>query len=169
MRQLILISFLITTLYSCGQETEKKISYPIQVGDIYFDKKFDDPSFKLCDENKIFQYYNFGKGLLYKGEKAKINEHFKDRLKTKGQKDESGYLTIRFIVNCEGKTGRYRIQGMNNDYKAKVFNEKLVNQLLILTKKLNDWMVGEYEGKIFDYYQYLTFKIEGGKLTEIMP
>jgi hypothetical protein len=169
MRQLFLIFILLTTLYSCGQTPEKKVSYPLQVGDIYFDSKIDDPDFKICDEDRVFQYYNFGKGLLYKGEKVKINEHFRDGLKTKEQKDESGFLTIRFIVNCEGKTGRYRIQGMNNDYKEKAFNDNLTSQLLSLTKQLNGWIVGEYEGKTYDYYQYLTFKIENGRLIEIMP
>jgi hypothetical protein len=169
MRQLFLIFILLATLYSCAQTPEKKVSYPLQVGDIYFDSKIDDPDFKLCDENRVFQYYNFGNGLLYKGEKIKINEHFREGLKTKEQKNESGFLTIRFIVNCEGKTGRYRIQGMNNDYKEKAFNKNLTSQLLSLTKQLNGWIIGEYDGKTYDYYQYLTFKIENGKLIEIMP
>lgn len=169
MRQLFLILILLTPLYLCGQIPEKKIDYPLQVGDIYFDSKIDDPNFKLCDEDRVFQYYNFGKGLQYSGEKIKINQHFKDGLKAKEQKDESGFLTIRFVVNCHGKTGRFRIQGMNNDYKEKTFNENLTSQLLSLTRQLDGWIVGEYEGKTYDYYQYLTFKIENGKLIEVMP
>jgi len=169
MRQGTLIFILLITLYACGQTQKNKADYPLQVGDIYFDSKIDDPNFKLCDEDRVFQYYNFGKGLLYNGEKLKLNEHFIDGLKITEQKDESGFLTIRFIVNCEGKTGRYRVQGMNNDYKEKIFNKDLTNQLLSLTKQLDGWLVGEDEGKIFDYYQYLTFKIENGKLIEIMP
>jgi len=169
MRQGTLIFILLTTLYSCGQTQEKKTDYPLQVGDIYFNSKVDDPNFKLCDEDRVFQYYNFGKGLLYKGEKIKLIEHFTNGLKVKEQKDETGFLTIRFIVNCEGKSGRYRVQGMDNDYKEKKFNENLTNKLLSLTKQLDGWIVGEYEGKAYDYYQYLTFKIEKGKLIEIMP
>ncbi len=169
MRQLFLIFILLTTLYSCGQTQDKKVNYPLQIGDIYFNSKIDDPNFKLCDEDRVLQYYNFGKGLQYKGEKVKINEHFKDGLKTQKQKDESGFLTIRFIVNCQGKTGRYRVQGMDNEYNEKTFNENLTSQLLNLTKHLDGWVIGEYEGKTYDYYQYLTFKIEKGKLIEIMP
>ncbi len=169
MRQGTLIFILLITLYACGKTQKNKADYPLQVGDIYFDSKIDDPNFKLCDEDRVFQYYNFGKGLLYNGEKLKLNEHFIDGLKITEQKDESGFLTIRFIVNCEGKTGRFRVQGMNNDYKEKIFNKDLTNQLLSLTKQLDGWLVGEDEGKTFDYYQYLTFKIENGKLIEIMP
>lgn len=169
MKRIITIFILPITLYSCGQAPVKKTEYPLQVGDIYFDPKIDDPSFKLCDENRVLQYYNFGKGLLYKGEKVKLNEHFKDGLIKKEQKKETGFLTVRFIVNCEGKPGRYRVQGMDYEYKEKKFNNDLTSQLLSLTKQLDGWMIGEYEGKAYDYYQYLTFKIENGKLIEIMP
>ena len=58
---------------------------------------------------------------------------------------------------------------MSNDYKKKTFNNHLTNQLLAVTKQLDGWIVGEYEWKVYDYYQYLTFKIDKGKLIEIMP
>jgi hypothetical protein len=169
MMKIIIIFILPMTLYSCGQTPEKKPNYPLQVGDIYFNSKIDDSNFKLCDEDRVFQYYNFGKGLLYKGEKIKIYEHFKGGLNSKEQEEESGFLTIRFIVNCEGRTGRFRVQGMDNEYKEKEFNDNLTDQLLSLTKQLDGWIIGEYEGKAYDYYQYLTFKIEKGKLIEILP
>ncbi|HMR87382.1 MAG TPA: hypothetical protein PKD51_04475 [Saprospiraceae bacterium] len=50
MRQVILFCILLTIIYSCGQTPEEKVDYPLQVGDIYFNSKNDDPSFKLCDE-----------------------------------------------------------------------------------------------------------------------
>ena len=96
------ISILLAALYSCGQ-TQEKTDYPLQVGDIYYDSRIDDPNFKTCDEDSVFQYYNFGKGLLYKGEKIKINEHFREGFKITEQNDESGFLTIRFIVNCQAR------------------------------------------------------------------
>lgn len=159
------------TLCACAQTQEQQNNYPLQVGDIYFDVKLDDSNFKVCDEKQVFQYYNFGKGLNYKGEKVKINEHFKAGFKSNDAVNESGYLTIRFIVNCKGETGRFRVLGMDTDYKEKVFSESLTSQLLQLTKQLDGWIVGEFEGEgiPFDYYQYLTFKIENGKLIEIMP
>lgn len=169
MRKIILIPILLTTLYSCGQEKKVKPDYPLQVGDINPDPKLDNPNFKPCDETRVLQYYNFAKGFQYQGEKPKINEHFKSGLKTKGRKNESGFLTIRFIVNCEGKTGRFRVQEMDENYNPKRFNNELTDQLLTLTKNMDGWIIGEYEGKAYDYYQYLTFKIEDGQLIEIMP
>lgn len=168
MQRLLFVSFLVTALNSCGQ-TPEKTTYSLQVGDIYFDAKLDDPNFKLCDEDRVLQYYNFGKGVQYKGEKIKINQHFETGLIVNEKVKESGFLVIRFIVNCEGRTGRFRIQGMDNEYNEKTFNESLTNQLMSLTKTLDGWVTGEYDGKTYDYYQYLTFKMENGILIEIMP
>jgi hypothetical protein len=169
MRKIVLIPILLTTLFSCAQEKKVKPGYPAHVGDINSDPKLDDPNFKPCDEEAIKQYYNFGKGLQYKGEKPKINEHFKVRLKTSDKKNESGFLTIRFIVNCAGKTGRFRTQGMDENYNRKTFDDNLTDQLVTLTKIMDGWVIGEHDGKTYDYYQYLTFKIEDGRLIEIMP
>ena len=169
-QQLIALLIFGTTLNSCAQkkEVDEKKNYPEHVGDIEFNKDLDDPNFKVCDKDRVLQYYNFTKGFQYKGEKPKINEHFKE-VKEDSFKKETGYVTIRFVVNCEGKTGRFRIQQMNSDFKEWSFDKKLVDKLLTLTKTLNEWVVGEYEGQVFDYYQYLTFKIENGKLIEIIP
>lgn len=168
MWQIFLTALLLSTLLSCGQKLEDSAVYPLQVGDIPFDPKVDDPNFKLCDEGQILQYYNFSKGFQYQGEKVMVNQHFEENFKA-GQNPESGFLTIRFVVNCEGKTGRYRVQGMTSEYIEKKFDDKLVTQLLSLTKQLDGWGTGEYDGKKYDYYQYLTFKIENGRLIEIMP
>jgi hypothetical protein len=150
---------------ACGQQ--KKTEYPLQVGDIYFDAKLDDATFKVCDDTRVMQYYNFGNGLQYKGEKIAIDEHFLSKYKSKG--NEEGYVTIRFIVNCNGQSGRFRIEGMDVNYNEKKFSKEITDQLLALTTQLNGWEIGTYENTAYDYYQYLTFKIENGKLIEIMP
>ena len=167
MRQFLLITILLSAIYSCGQKNQNTNDYPENVGDIAFDRSLDDPSFKVCNEKQIPQYYNFG-GLRFKGEKPKIVEHFKNfkEINTPG---ETGFITIRFIVNCEGKSGRFRIQEMDNDYRTKSFRNEIRDQLLALTKSLDGWIIARNEAHNFDYYQYLTFKIEDGKLIEIMP
>lgn len=169
MRSISSLLLLLVTLHSNAQEKITVNEYPSQVGDITFDSKLDDSNFRLCNESDVFQYYYFGKGLQYKGEKPNIIEHFRNGFKIRKNKDDEGLITIRFIVNCEGKTGRFRVHGMDNDYQEKVFSKHLTQQLLILTKQLNGWIVGEYDGKAYDYYQYLTFKIVNGNITEIMP
>lgn len=165
-----LLPVLIATLLSCSNPTPNaKPAYSENVGDIAFDAATDDPHFKVCDEKRIFQYYNFGKGLQYKGEKTKINEYFDQGLPPGKIEGQSGFLTLRFVVNCEGKTGRFRILGMDNDYVEKEFDKDLVVRYLSLAAKMDGWIPGEDGAHKFDYYQYLTFKLKDGQLIEIMP
>jgi hypothetical protein len=153
---------------SCAQSSDIK-NYPAVIGDIEYDPALDDPGFKVCNVGQMFQYYGFGKGLQFRGEKIKIEEYFRSKYKGAEFKGESGYVIIRFIVNCEGSSGRFRVQEMGFDYQQKTFPKKLTTQLLMLTQNLDGWLVGMYENQAFDYYQHLIFKIEDGKLTEILP
>ena len=72
-------------------------------------------------------------------------------------------------MNCEGKTGMFRVQQMDENYKETFFDKRFTNQLLEFTKSLNEWIPKEYLGIKINYYQYLTFKIKDGKISEILP
>ncbi len=72
------------------------------VGQIDFDKSIDDPDFKICNEKKILQYYNFGKAVNYQGEKIAIRDLFLQNF-SKFSDDQNGYITIRFI--CKLRRG----------------------------------------------------------------
>ena len=84
-------------------------------------------------------------------------------------KNSTGYITIRFVVNCEGKTGMFRVQQMDEDYNETIFEENIVSIILKFVKSLDGWIVQSYKGQTVDYYQYLTFKIENGIVKEILP
>ena len=147
-----------------------KKDYPKSIGDIQYNSNIDDPNFKICNPSRSFQYYNFLKGFQYKGEKYEILKLWKDTYKpVQHLSKKTGYITIRFLVNCEGKTGLFRAQQMNEDYKEEIFDEKLVTTVLDFVKNLGGWIIGEYKGEKVDYYQYLTFKIEDGIVKEILP
>jgi len=169
MHRLVLVLVILLTIYSCEREQKSIEEYPLQVGDINFDADLDNPDFKLCDEAAVLQYYNFGKGVQYRGEKLSINNYFEDKFKARDLEGDTGFITVRFIVNCEGKTGRHRIEGMDYNFKKKEFSKELTSSLLQLTKEMDGWLTSEYDGKAYDYYQYLTFKMEKGRLMEIMP
>lgn len=169
MKNLLLLILLIPLFTNCQTEKATVSKYPAHVGDIVFNENLDDPDFKRCLSEKFtFQYYNDSKGFQYKGEKIKIEKKIKS-LDLKNDKNSNGYITIRFLVNCEGKTGMFRIQQMDDEYKEKPFDKNLSDQLLSFTKNLNGWIPKEYDGKKVDYYQYLTYKIENGKVSEILP
>ncbi|MCJ8155209.1 hypothetical protein MKJ01_15695 [Chryseobacterium sp. SSA4.19] len=140
------------------------------MGNIEFDNKQDDPHFKKCSNNerRVFQYYNDSKGFQFEGEKIRI-ENGIQALNLSEDKNSNGYITIRFVVNCEGRTGMFRVQQMDENYIAKKFNQKIVNQLLLFTKDLEGWVPKKIEKEKVDYYQYVTYKIENGKVSEILP
>ncbi|MFM8912884.1 MAG: hypothetical protein ACKOE6_08225 [Flammeovirgaceae bacterium] len=153
-------------LNACQQKNSNQ--YPDQVGDIAFDEKVDDPAFKICDEKAVYQYYNYSQGVEYDGEKPAIRKKFSNM--GRSSLGEFGYITMRFIVNCEGKIGRFRTQQMDTSYLEKKFDNEFVGELLSRTKSLDGWAIKRNEErKPIDYYQYLTFKIENGVVTEILP
>lgn len=167
MNKFFYILFLLPILFSCQSEKTLTV-YPNHVGDIEFDESIDGSDFKKCFVDfSSFQYYNFD-GLQYKGEKFEIEEKL-EKLNLQTDKKSNGYVTIRFVVNCDGKTGMFRIQQMNENYTEKQFDKKFVDKLLNFTRSLNGWIPKEYSGIKINYYQYLTFKIQDGKIAEILP
>jgi len=168
MKSILYIFFLLPILFSC--QAEKTVTvYPNQVGDIVFDKSKDDPAFKRCmNKDYGFQYYNDSKGYQYNGEKIAIIQAL-DHLKLSSSQKINGSVTIRFLVNCEGKTGLFRVQQMDENYIRANFDKEFVEKILDFTKSLNGWLPKEYQGHKIDYYQYLTYKIENGKIAEILP
>ena len=168
MKSILYIFFLLPILFSC--QAEKTVTvYPNQVGDTVFDKSKDDPAFKRCmNKDYGIQYYNDSKGYQYNGEKIAIKQAL-DHLKLSSSQQINGSVTIRFLVNCEGKTGLFRVQQMDENYTEAYFDKEFVEKILDFTKSLNGWLPKEYQGHKIDYYQYLTYKIENGKIAEILP
>ncbi|MEM6644001.1 MAG: hypothetical protein AAF616_13555 [Bacteroidota bacterium] len=142
--------------------------YPARVGDLSFDADLDDPNFEVCN-NHVFQYYYGGKGLQYKGEKAAIIQHFESLMQGGAIASLVGFVTVRFVVNCKGKTGRFRVQQMDKDYNEASLDSSLVSTIVEKVKALDDWEVKKVRDQSIDYYQYLTFKISNQNILEIMP
>jgi hypothetical protein len=164
MQRVFWLIIIVLSLISCNDFTEEELAaHPVQVGHIETDIKLDDPTFKACTSKEIYQHYNMK--ARYKGEKPALIEHFSEKLNSGILKKENGYVTIRFLVNCKGETGRYRVKGMDFNYKIKKFDQPTIKQLLNLTKKLNGWPAFEN----FNYYQNLTFKIVNSQIEEILP
>ncbi|WBL44674.1 hypothetical protein PBT90_08270 [Algoriphagus halophytocola] len=139
------------------------------VGDIPFDPAIDNPEFELCHgDSNARQYFNFSQGFQYEGEKLALVQEFKSSYEPVGV-DDSGLIRIRFLVNCKGESGRFRVIAMDNNYEEMVFDERITNQLLQITKQLDGWKILPTLEEPLDYYQYLIFKIEKGNVVEILP
>lgn len=166
----ILLILALCLIGSCKLSNDTAVKdYLGHVGDTVFDPKVDDDGFKVCHEDMVLQYYNFSNAIQYEGEKYAIEQAFKKNYKLDKISGENGFVSIRFIVNCEGDTGWFRVEQVDEAYEYKTFDESIIRTLLEITKSLDGWKKGEARDYVYDYYQYLTFKIEDGWITEITP
>ncbi len=139
------------------------------IDDIVQDSTLDGMDFKICNaDDQIIQYFNDGKSVQYKGGKPIIEATFFSAY-TPVDITQSGFIRIRFVVNCLGKTGRFRLLSSDLNYQPYPFTPEITDQLLQITKSMKDWQPKTWKGMQIDYYQYLVFKIENGKLTHILP
>ncbi|MEM6379332.1 MAG: hypothetical protein AAF705_14075, partial [Bacteroidota bacterium] len=151
--------FLLLVLCACQSGTTAQSDYPRMIGDISFDANLDNPAFKLCSgEKNAIQYYGLPEK-PYIGEKPALEKHFYDQYQSDRATKESGLIRIRFLVNCEGKAGRFRLIGMDQDYQEKSFDPSITNQLLQLTQSIPKWNSFSNAKRGIDYYNYLIFKI----------
>ncbi len=155
-------------LLSCS-ETKNEKEYFSDLGDIPYDERLDDKNFKICHEDIILPFNYFGVGLIYSGEKRELVKTIKEKFNYPKTNGQTGYITIRFIINCESKTGRFRISEMGLNLKSKKFDKNLSSQIMDITKSLDGWKAFERNKKIWDYQQYLTFKFEDGVIKDILP
>jgi|UPI000591B847 hypothetical protein len=164
------ITAIITIIILAGcTRSDQDSKYLRWVGDAEFDPEIDASDFQLCGSEKLVQqYFYFGQGLQYEGEKTALRKRFKEAY-VPVETAQSGWIRIRFIVNCQGQAGRYRMIGSDLDYEEQTFDERITDQLLKITKSLDGWTVLSKGGKPRDYYQYLIFKINNGDLTDILP
>jgi len=129
----------------------------------------DDTNFELCNEKNAKQYHNLNEEMLYEGEKNALVNTFNTQFKSNDTISESGMIRIRFLINCKGETGRFRLVEAGYDYKEKQFDPYITDQLIKITKSLKGWKILSDKFGPKDYYQYLIFKIDAGKITEILP
>ncbi|SOD95279.1 hypothetical protein [Spirosoma fluviale] len=90
------------------------------------------------------------------------------------QKEQSGLLTIKFVVNCAGQSGLFEVKGVGEDYCPKVFDSQLTTQLLTLCRNhlaVNSFL---HPGKAsaeqtYDTAVSLTLRLKDGQITDILP
>ncbi len=84
---------------------------------------------------------------------------------------DSGYITFRFKIDCEGKMMQ-RVQVLQTDenYKPYHFNKTVVNELFAFLQTLHHWRIVKTKtGDPVLYRAFITFKIKYGKVDNIIP
>lgn len=150
-------------LAACRNDSPK---YTHDVGYIDPETALGEKNFATCD-NEIFQYHNAVPHGGYKYGKKALRDTVRRKYKT--TPGESGYLTFRFVVNCEGKAGWYNIIENDLDLTPKHFDKELTAHLFELTQDLKEWRPLIFEDKPRDYYMYITYKLVDGEIREILP
>jgi hypothetical protein len=168
MEQRIFAILFVCVFLSCT-ESNKKNEYFTDLGNISRDDLIDDVNYEVCHEDFTVPFNYLGVGLIYKGEKPALVKEIKSKYEAFEKKGESGFITVRFIINCKGKAGRFRLSETDIDLKPKKFDKKISTQILKITKELEGWKPFYRESTAFDYQQYLVFKINEGILEKILP
>jgi len=83
----------------------------------------------------------------------------------------SGYITFRFMIDCEGKrVPQTEVLQTDEKYAAFHFEKNLVDELYSFLKTLDKWIVAKStNGNAYAYKAFLTFKIKNGKVINIIP
>ena len=130
----------------------------------------DDSDFKICNhEREIADYYWSNPDARYsEGKRAMLDTIYAhvDESKLVGP---NGKLVFRFVVNCEGKAGRFVAEGFDLDYQRTDFNQETVDHLFGILQKLEKWEPVLFGDELQDAYFYITFNIENGEIVDILP
>ncbi|AMJ66364.1 hypothetical protein [Hymenobacter sp. PAMC 26628] len=161
---------------ACAQQVFlPKVAPNANVGDIAFDPATDRADFKRCGEGQydVPQYYQ--SKTAYAGGTQALRQLLVTPSLPRGTAALSGYVTVRFLVNCHGDTDRFRVTQIDADYRPAQFSPALVAELLRRTKALHGWQPGHFpgpgahQGEALDCYCYLMFKIIHGRVVDILP
>lgn len=154
--------------------------YPHYIGYIDQEKARLNDVYTLCDDGSIFHTHHGAAEEGYKGSKKVFRDNILATYKNEGYTD-SGYLNFRFLVNCEGNPGWFEIIQVDTDYNPTQFSEGMVSQLLSITAQPKHWNIYSFKKNpdhehFYDpeegpknYYMYVSYKIENGEITEILP
>ena len=127
--------------------------------------------FVVCNEDILGQYYYKGMGSRFQGGLNKVRRIFNQTVTTTDKESDTGYIRIRFLINCDGEIGRFSILEVDKAYEPTSFSHELVAQLFQVTTTLSAWELERLPqtGKTYDNYRHLTFKIQNGKVLDILP
>ncbi len=158
---------------SCAKQPTKENFIPTENA-FLTDAEYIDPAnsqlcegFEICDKNYILQYYNPERATYSQGKNG-LRNFILSNYKNKNYTD-SGYLNIRFIINCKGEAGCYVIHENDLNLVPKTFTKDLKDQLFTLTTQLKKWNSNFTRGLDRDSYMYISYRIENGNITEILP
>lgn len=160
MKLIALLAFLFLT----GQTSGQNIVLP---GGEYMDTASGQNT--ICPNYNAYYYQVGGK---YPENPASVLKELKAfRQNNNNVYSGSGYITFRFTVDCEGKVMQ-KVQVMQTDdqYRLYHFDRKLVHELFSFFNTMKKWKLATTkQGAPLSYIAFIAFKIENGKVVNIIP
>ncbi|GAB2551395.1 hypothetical protein GCM10027085_48230 [Spirosoma aerophilum] len=112
--------------------------------------------------------------LSHNARQYELNQLLARHYQPVSQKEQSGLLTIKFVVNCAGQSGLFDVKGFGEDYCPKAFDSQLTSQLLALCR--NHIAVTSFlhpgqdpAEQTYDTAVSLTLRLRDGQITDILP
>jgi len=136
------------------------------LGYIPYDVKLDKSDYVVCDSTGILSGRN---RLQYAGGGLKLRD---DIIAKFGDHPEyeffNGYVVVRFLFNCEGKTGRYRAQALNLDFSPAEAPSDLLTYSKDLIKSVDSWTRRPGSDAKAEYSKFINLKINKGKIEHVL-
>ena len=171
-KKLIYSIFGFIVIFGCSQveiSNAKSFEIPKRNHDLSFtpfDKSIDDSSFEVCDSTSITSGRN---RLQYSDGRDRLTNDIKTLYKFKeNYRSYSGYIVIRFISNCKGQIGRYRLESLGNDLLPQEAPPGLIADLRNLSKSLTKWDKRGGPENNQEYSKFINLKFENGELQHVL-
>ena len=125
------------------------------------------PSFERCSEKLPIGFYHSAAPHIYNGGKYQFRKFIESNFPKKNYSD-NGLLNFRFLIDCNGNIGDIETNQLNFDFEPIELNQDLVDELYQLSFRAENWNSLSID-EPRDIYMYLIYRIENGKVVEIIP
>jgi len=122
-----------------------------------------------CKDYDIYFYQAGGK---YPRSSSTVLQEVKNfLLKTNNSYINSGYITFRFLVGCDGfPMPKTEVLQTDEAYTKFHFDKGLVTELFSFFKTMGKWNIAKTKaGEPLAFKSFITFKIKDGKVVNIIP
>ncbi|PTX64116.1 hypothetical protein C8N46_101726 [Kordia periserrulae] len=157
---------LLLVFLSCNSKKETEVTqkpeYLDDIGDTTFNPALDNANFKFCDSTNVL--HKRASVAYTGGITAMEKELIKKYKKQPAFESFTGYFFIRFAVNCNNESGRFRWEIVDEEFKETSCPKALEEEIISTVKSLQQWNYPIYRGKSYDGYTFIIVKLKNGNI-----